>query len=301
MRKTNGVRIFGIPMDLGQNRRGVDMGPSAVRYAGLGERITNLGYAVHDMGNISVPQAEENTTPTSEAEAHHLPQVAAVCQRVYEAITSQWQDDEFGLFIGGDHSISIGTVAAAANQADVGLVWVDAHADMNTSQTSPSGNIHGMSAAVLLGDGSQTLVNVGTDGAKLQPEQVTMVGVRSIDGQERARVHQRGLTVYTMRDVDEQGISAVAQQILSQFATRERLHISFDLDSIDPRHAPGVGTPVMGGLSYREAHLLLEILADSGKACSMDVVEINPILDSGNRTAELAVEMVLSLLGKQIL
>lgn len=302
MRRYDAVHIFGIPMDLGQNRRGVDMGPSAVRYAGLGERITGLGYTVHDSGNIAVSQAEENPQAHDAfANAHFLPQVVAVCQDTYAKIIAEWNADEFGLFIGGDHSISIGTVAAATTMGDIGVIWVDAHTDMNTPQTSPSGNIHGMSVAVLLGDGADSLVNVGSVGAKLQPEQVAMVGVRSVDRHERELVQERGVGVYTMRDIDEHGISRVAQAILDKFADRERLHISFDLDSCDPRHAPGVGTPVMGGLSYREAHLLLEILADSGKACSMDIVEINPILDSVNRTAQLAVEMALSLLGKQIL
>lgn len=296
------VRVFGIPMDLGQNRRGVDMGPSAVRYANLKQRIEALGYEVADEGNIEVPQAEEtpenNPLPVN---AHFLPQVTTVCERTYEKIRECWKQDEFGLFIGGDHSISIGTVAAAAQQDKVGVIWVDAHTDMNTPQISPSGNIHGMSVAVLLGEGAESLVSIGGAGAKLKPEQVAYVGVRSVDNDERDLVHAQGLTVHTMRDVDEHGVRGVAEQVLEQFKKMDHLHVSFDLDSIDPRFAPGVGTPVMGGLTYREAHLLLEILADSGKVRSMDVVEINPILDTTNRTAELAVEMVLSLLGKQIL
>lgn len=296
------VRVFGVPMDLGQSRRGVDMGPSAVRYANLQQKLGELGYTVYDEGNIPVSQAEE--TPEEkrrEMNAHFLPQVATVCQRTYDHIHATWQPHEFGLFIGGDHSISIGTVSAAAQHGDLGVIWVDAHTDMNTPRTSPSGNIHGMSVAVLLGDGAEPLVKIGGAGAALQPEQVAYVGVRSVDEAERALVRARGVRVHTMRDLDEHGIRAVAESILAQFAAFERLHVSFDLDSIDPRFAAGVGTPVLGGLTYREAHLLFELLADSGKVCSMDVVEINPILDVGNRTAELAVEMVLSLLGKQIL
>lgn len=296
------VRIVGVPMDLGQNRRGVDMGPSAVRYAGLGDKIDQLGYTIHDAGNVAISQAEEapQAVPLS-INAQFLPQVARGCQQIYEKICECWHDDEFGLFIGGDHSLSIGTVAAAAQRGEVGVIWVDAHPDMNTPQTSPSGNIHGMSVAVLLGDGPQELVNIGGAGAKLRPQQIAMVGIRSVDAIERQRVRQAGINVYSMRDIDEAGISTIAQQVLAQFNHLERIHVSFDLDSCDPRFAPGVGTPVRGGLSYREAHLLMEILADSGKVCSMDVVEINPILDSCNQTAEIAVEMVLSLLGKQII
>jgi arginase len=296
------ARIFGIPMDLGQNRRGVDMGPSAVRYAHLKERIQQLGFSAHDEGNISVSQAEQNDTLNDPlVNAHFLPQVAQICQSTYEAIQACWQDGEVGLFIGGDHSLSIGTVAAVAARGAVGVLWIDAHTDMNSPQSSPSGNIHGMSVATLLGDGAEALVNVGYSGAKLKPEQVAMIGIRSIDAVERNRVRNSGITVHTMREIDEYGISAIAKQVLAQFAQLERIHISFDLDSCDPSFAGGVGTPVKGGLSYREAHLLMEILSDSGKVCSMDVVEINPILDSRNQTAEIAVEMILSLLGQQIL
>jgi arginase len=290
-------------MDLGQSRRGVDMGPSAVRYAHLSERLQELGYVPHDEGNVIVQQAEESIDPANaELNAHYLPQVMQVCQRTYHMIASRWQDNEFGLFIGGDHSISIATVAAVtALRGDIGVLWVDAHTDMNTPQSSPSGNIHGMSAAVLLGEGPVDLVNIGYPGTKIKPQQLAMIGVRSIDEVERKRVRASGMRVHTMREIDEQGISAIAAQILEQFAPYAHIHVSFDLDSCDPSFAPGVGTPVLGGLSYREAHLLLEILADSGKVCSMDVVEINPILDNRNGTAEIAVEMILSLLGKDIL
>lgn len=300
---TKTVRIFGVPMDLGQSRRGVDMGPSAVRYAHLSERLQQLGYIPHDEGNVIVEQAEEAPEPAQLAiNAHFLPQTAGVCQRTYHMIASRWKDGEFGLFIGGDHSISIATVAAVtALRGDVGVLWVDAHTDMNTPESSPSGNIHGMSAAVLLGDGAEDLVNIGFPGAKISPQQLAMVGIRSVDEAEGHRVRASGIRVHTMRDIDEQGIKVIAGQILEQFASYAHIHVSFDLDSCDPSFAPGVGTPVLGGLSYREAHLLLEILADSGKVCSMDVVEINPILDNRNNTAEIAVEMILSLLGKDIL
>lgn len=297
------VRIFGIPMDLGQSRRGVDMGASAIRYAHLSERLRQLGYAAHDEGNVIVEQAEElPDSVTERMNAHYLPQVTQVCERTYHMIASRWKDGEFGLFLGGDHSISIATVAAVtALRGDVGVLWVDAHTDMNTPASSPSGNIHGMSAAVLLGDGPDALVNIGYPGAKIKAAQMAMIGVRSVDEIERQRVRASGICVHTMRDIDERGIKAIAAQLLEQFAPCAHIHVSFDLDSCDPSFAPGVGTPVMGGLSYREAHLLLEILADSGKVCSMDVVEINPILDNRNHTAEIAVEMILSLLNKDIL
>jgi arginase len=300
--KPKTVRIFGIPMDLGQSRRGVDMGPSAVRYAQLNERIHQLGYKAYDEGNVSVAQAEQSKVAGEvTVNAHFLPQITQICQHTYEAITEHWQEGEFGLFIGGDHSLSIGTVSAVAARGEIGVLWIDAHTDMNTPQSSPSGNIHGMSVATLLGQGAESLVNVGYVGAKIKPENVAMVGIRSIDAVERKRVRGSGITVHTMREIDEQGISAIAHQVLEQFAHLERIHVSFDLDSCDPSFASGVGTPVKGGLSYREAHLLMEILSDSNKVFSMDVVEINPILDNHNQTAETAVEMILSLLGQQIL
>ena len=296
------VRVFGVPMDLGQNRRGVDMGPSAVRYAQLHEKIQALGYMIYDEGNIEVSQAEEARQPLpSDTNAHFLPQVTQVCQAIYEAISARWDEKEFGLFIGGDHSISIGTIAAVTSRKNIGVLWVDAHTDMNTPQSSPSGNIHGMSLAVLLGEGVPELVNLGYDGVKLKPEQVAVVGVRSVDVLERVAVNRSGIQTYTMRDIDEQGIATVANKVLAQFAGLDGIHVSFDLDSCDPRFAAGVGTPVMGGLNYREAHLLMEMLADSGKVCSMDIVEINPILDTYNQTAEIGVEMTLSLLGQHIL
>ncbi len=296
------ARIFGIPMDLGQNRRGVDMGPSALRYANLQQKLEQLGYDVHDEGNVPVTEVEQIDDETT-ANARFLPQVTSVCQHTYDAISTCLQPGEFGIFLGGDHSISIGTVSAVvgAMPGEVGVVWVDAHADMNTPQTSPSGNIHGMSVAVLLGDGAESLVTMGGAGAKLKPEHIAMVGIRDLDPEEREYVRQTGVTIYSMRDVDERGIAEIARRILNQFAHLQRLHISFDLDSCDPTLTPGVGTPVRGGLRYREAHLLMEIFADSGKVHTMDVVEVNPILDVGNSTAEIAVEMVLSLAGKRIL
>ncbi|MGB1288988.1 MAG: arginase [Aggregatilineales bacterium] len=299
---TKKVRIFGIPMDLGQNRRGVDMGPSAIRYAHLQEKLQQMGCMTHDAGNILVAQAEEDFQGDADpVNAHYLPQVLDVCQTSYDKISSELQSDEFGLFLGGDHSISIGTVAAAAQGQNIGVIWVDAHTDMNTPTESPSGNIHGMGLAALLGYGLPALVNIGGDGAKLRAENVAVIGARSIDPRERGRVRESGIKVYTMRDIDERSISVIAAEVLAKFAHLDRIHVSFDLDSCDPRFAPGVGTPVAGGLTYREAHLLMELLADSGKVTSMDVVELNPILDIENRTGETAVAMILSLVGQKIL
>lgn len=296
------IHIFGIPMDLGQKRRGVDMGSSALRYAGLDERLRGLGYTVRDNGNVTAPQLEEVPDSFSaKVNAHYLPQNAAVCQAAYERIVQCLHPDEQAVFIGGDHSMSIGTVSAVASQGEIGVIWVDAHGDFNTPETSPSGNIHGMALAALVGDGPEALVNLGHDGPKLRPQNIAMIGIRDLDAQERVRLMQSGIKVFTMRDIDEHGMYSVAQQLLAHLSHVERLHVSLDLDACDPRIAPGVGTPVMGGLTYREAHLLMEILSDSGKVRTLDVVEINPILDKANRTAKTAVELVCSLLGQRIL
>jgi arginase len=299
------VRIFGVPMDLGQSRRGVDMGPSAIRYAGLQQRLNRLGYETHDGGNIIVPQVEEMEHPFREdaaiGKAHHLPQVTQACQEIYRVATECLSHDERVIFLGGDHSISIGTVAAVEHHWDCGVLWIDAHADMNTPHTSPSGNIHGMSVAVLLGDGPPSLTNINGSAPVLRPEQVVYIGLRALDEKEKRRVASSGTGAYTMRQIDEEGIAAIARKALAHFTAFDHIHVSFDLDSLDPRHAPGVGTPVPGGLTYREAHLLMEILADSGKVRSMDIVEVNTILDERNKTAQVAVELAASLFGQRIL
>ena len=299
------IRIVGVPMDLGQNRRGVDMGPSAIRYAGLQQRLMRLGYELHDSGNIAVPQVEEMEAPyhgdENTGKAHYLPQVAAVCCEIYERATRSICADENVIFLGGDHSISIGTVAAIAHQRAIGVIWVDAHADMNTPFITPSGNIHGMSVSVLLGDGSPELIAIGKPGAVLSPEQIAIVGIRDVDSLERQKVLDSGVGAFSMRTIDEQGMATVVRQVLERFAHLDTIHVSLDLDSLDPRFAPGVGTPVPGGLTYREAHLLMEMLADSGKVHSLDIVEVNPILDDGNQTAKVAVELAASLFGQRIL
>ncbi|GIV78139.1 arginase [Litorilinea aerophila] len=301
------LRILGIPMDLGQQRRGVDMGPSAVRYAGLYERLRGLGHQVEDAGNVPVPVRHEaavqarSWTETPEGGLHHLPAVVQACQQIFDAAQASAASQEIPIFLGGDHSIAIGTVSGMATAGPLGLIWVDAHGDFNTPASSPSGNIHGMPVAVLTGRGHPDLVDLGYPGAKLLPQHIVLVGVRSLDPEERVALAGSGINVYTMRDIDELGMATVARRALSRLSSLARIHVSIDMDAIEPAVAPGVGTPVAGGLTFREAHLLMEILAESEKVRSVDVVEINPILDEGNRTAELAVELIASLLGQRIL
>ncbi len=292
------IRILGVPMDLGQNRRGVDMGPSALRAAGLQARLARLGHDVHDMGNVPVLNPEEDRVAGGHG---RLQAVASACQVVYDAAREGLASGEMYVFLGGDHSVSIGSVAAAAYQEPVGVIWIDAHADFNTPATSASGNIHGMPLAALAGDGHSQLVDLGYPGAKVKTEHVVVIGARDVEPAERKRLAQRSVTVYTMRQVDESGIAVVARQALERLQHLPRLHVSLDMDSLDPDEAPGVGTPVPGGLTYREAHLIMEILADSHRIHSLDIVEINPILDDRNRTAELAVGLAASLLGERIL
>ncbi len=297
---TDTIRIFGVPMDLGQRRRGVDMGPSAVRYAGLNDRLRALGHTVIDNGNLTVPLPENEPPDTSRA--RHLASIAAVCQEAYAATRACLEQGECAVFLGGDHSISIGTVSAMALHGEpVGVIWVDAHGDFNTPEISPSGNVHGMALAALLGHGPAELTDIGRPGAKLQPSQAVLIGTRDLDVAERTALHASGILVFTMREIDELGMAAVARRALDHLRTLARLHISLDMDSLDPNEAPGVGTPVPGGFSYREAHLLMEILADTGKVRSLDIVEVNPILDDRNRTARLAVDLTASLFGQRII
>jgi arginase len=291
-------------MDYGQSRRGVDMGPSAVRYAGLQNRLRGLGYTVHDCGNVQVDVVEEvaETESRSDGNARHLGAVVQVCQTIYDTAQAEIAPDEFAIFLGGDHSIAVGSVASAAKaHGKIGVLWVDAHGDYNTPETSPSGNVHGMPMAALLGKGASALIDVGYAGAKLSPEQVVMIGIRDLDGLERTHLSSSGITVYTMAAIDEHGIGVITRRVIDYLSQFSAIHVSLDMDSLDPTHAPGVGTPVRGGLSYREAHLIMELLAASGKVRSLDIVEINPILDEHNSTAELSVELAASLLGKRIM
>jgi arginase len=294
------IDIFGVPMDLGQRRRGVDMGPSALRYAGLDDALRRLGHTVNDNGNLIVPLPENE--PPDDSRARHLDSVAGVCRDVYNHALTCLEHDETAVFLGGDHSISIGTVSAMdAHGGDVGVIWVDAHGDFNTPDITPSGNIHGMALASLMGRGPKELAGIGYDRAKLKPSEAVIIGARDLDPAERVALREVGVLVITMRDIDEMGMAAAARQALERLSNLKKLHISLDMDSLDPMEAPGVGTPVPGGLTYREAHLLMETLADSGKVASLDIVEVNPILDDRNRTAKLGVELATSLFGQRIL
>jgi len=295
---TKKISIIGVPMDFGQELRGVDMGPAALRYTGLVSRLRQLGHEVVDEGDVSIPIRD---SAVDMAHDKYVKEISQICEAIYKAGNQVVNQGRFPLFLGGDHSIAVGTVAAVANQEPMGLIWVDAHGDFNTPQTSPSGNIHGMPLAALIGEGHDSLVNIGIPGMKIHPDNVVLIGQRDLDPAEKKRIKKSGITIFTMRDIDEQGISSVASKTMMKFAHLKRFHLTLDMDALDPVEAPGVGTPVPGGISYREAHLLMEILSDSGKMCSMDLVETNPILDIANKTAELAVELALSALGKSIL
>jgi len=297
---TNDLRIYGVPMDLGQRRRGVDMGPSALRYAGLAATLSGLGHTVTDSGNLNVPLPEHE--PPDSSKARHLQSIAGVCRDVYDKCLATLHQNESAIFLGGDHSISIGTVSAMHGYSNnVGVIWVDAHGDFNTPEITPSGNVHGMSLACLMGRGPDELINIGSAGAKLKPTDAVILGARDLDINEQKLLREMGVLVISMRDVDEMGASAAAHKALDHLSHLGKVHISLDMDSLDPQEAPGVGTPVPGGLTYREAHLLMEIFSDSGKVSSLDIVEVNPILDNRNSTAKLGVELAASLFGKRII
>jgi len=287
-------------MDFGQLHRGVDMGPAALRYSGLVTRLRALGHEVEDTGDVWVPVRDQGYDTVFGESLNYQSEIIEVCQRVYEAGREAIDQGAFPLFLGGDHSIAMGTVGGVSHEQSTGLIWMDAHGDFNTSETSPSGNVHGMPLAALLGDGDPGLVNIGRSGPKIDPNNVVLIGIRSLDEKERDRLKQSGVTLYTMRDIDEQGISTITNELLMKFIRMKRIHISLDMDIMAPVEAPGVGTPVPGGLTYREAHLFMEIISDSGKLSSMDLVEINPILDQANKTAGLAVDLTVSALGKRI-
>lgn len=300
------IRILGVPLDLGQSRRGVDMGPSAVRVAGLEARLEALGYQVEDDGNISVGIAENQSV--GDPKAKYLEAIAETCVREAEHVLGALSAGEIPLVLGGDHSVAAGTVSGIAEfyrrkGQQVGLIWVDAHADMNTPETSPSGNVHGMPMAALMGLGPDSLKNIFGWSPKVSPGNTVLVGVRSIDVAERENIRRAGIAeVYTMRDIDERGMRAVMEQALS-IAGRGTAgyHLSLDMDWVDPEDAPGVGTPVRGGATYREAHLAMEVAADDGRMLGLEVVEVNPVLDECNRTAELAAELICSAFGEKIL
>jgi len=299
------IAIIGAPLDLGSDRRGVDMGPSALRVANINKRVASLGYEVEDLGNVPVDQPE--SLPEGPRLAKYLPQIAALCQRLGTMVERVADEDKAPLVLGGDHSIAIGTVAGMSRhfrkkKKRMGLLWIDAHADMNTPQTSPSGNIHGMPLACCIGMGPDELSKLFGFSPKVQPKNVALVGLRDVDILERPHVRGSGVRAFTMRDIDERGLRAVMEQATGIASDGTvGFHLSLDMDYVDPQYAPGVGTPVRGGATYREAHLAMEMICDSGHLVSMEVVEVNPVIDEVNRTADLAVELVMSALGKKIL
>jgi arginase len=295
------VGIFGVPMDLGQDRRGVDMGPSAIRYARLEACLEDLGHGVTDLGNAGVPIPE---VVSSGEKVKHLAAVKSVCEEVSERAAAIVSEGLFPIFLGGDHAIAIGTVSGVARStsgARTGVIWVDAHADFNTPATSPSGNIHGMPLATLTGRGPPDLVGIGGPGASVETEDIVVVGLRSVDVEEKNLLREAGVKVYTMKDIDAYGAARIVRSAIKGLKHVDRVHLSLDLDAVDPEVAPGVGTPVRGGLTYREAHLLMELVNEAGIVSSLDVVEVNPILDVKNGTATLAVELVESLMGRRII
>jgi arginase len=299
------IYVIGVPLDLGGNRRGVDMGPSAFRIAGLGERIAALGHRVVDKGDLVTPIPEVKSE--GDPKKRYIRDIARVCQKLYHASLECFDADGLPLVLGGDHSLAAGSVAAAAEVArrkekPLGLLWVDAHADMNTPVTSPSGNVHGMPLAALLGPEPAELARIGGFTPKVEPSRTVLIGLRNLDDREKVLVRESQVHVFTMKDIDRQGIASVVEQAIAiAGADNAGIHVSFDLDVCDPGIAPGVGTPVKGGLDYREAHVVMEMVSDSGLMTSLDVVEVNPILDLQNATAILGVELVSSALGQKII
>jgi len=297
------IHILGVPMDLGAGRRGVDMGPSAIRIAGLADKLKILGHSVSDGGDIAIKSPEQ--LRIRDPRLKYLPEIVRACTILSHRVSKIMTHGDFPLILGGDHSIAMGTIAGLAAYArehskKLGILWIDAHGDMNTDKTSPSGNIHGMPLAASVGLGALELRSVGGDFRKADPRKVALVGVRDLDGEERKAIRHQGMHVFTMKEIDNDGMGTVIRRALRTLKGVDLLHVSLDLDSIDPSVAPGVGTPVKGGLDYREAHLLMESVADSGMMSSLEVVEVNPILDSRNQSAEFAVELVQSLFGKKI-
>lgn len=299
------IALVSVSIDLGAGRRGVDMGPSALRIAGITRAVEDLGYTVTEAGTVTAG-GFESVTP-GETTLRFLDEIADVAERARACVSRSLDQEKLPLILGGDHSLSIGTVAAvAAHYRDrgerIGLIWVDAHADMNRPETTPSGNIHGMSLAVLMGHGHPRLTSLSGDGPAVRPENVTVLGARQVDPGERDLIRELGVRVITMSEIDERGIGACMDEALERALDGTAgVHLSYDLDSLDPVNAPGVGTPVQGGLTYREGHLVCEKAAATGKLVGLEMVELNPVLDDRNRTAHMAVGLVASALGQSIL
>jgi arginase len=299
------VHLIGVSLDLGGNRRGVDMGPSAFRIAGLTERLVALGVSVVDHGDVVAPIPEVKAS--GDPNKKYIRDIARVCERLYKTSLAALDKGDLPLVLGGDHSLASGSVAATADyvrreEKPLGLIWVDAHADMNTPATTTSGNVHGMPLASLLGPEPGELSRIGGFSPKVRPEHTVLIGIRNLDNREKELVRDSRVHVFTMKDIDRSGIAAVVEQALARAgAGTAGVHVSFDMDVCDPAIAPGVGTPVKGGLDYREAHLVMEMIADSGLLRGLDLVEVNPILDDRNTTALLGVELALSALGQKII
>jgi len=299
------IAIIGAPLDLGQGRRGVDMGPSAMRVANLNAKLASLGYVVEDRGNVPVEQAE--AAPEGHPRAKYLPQIAATCQRLALLVAETLSGGGVPIVLGGDHSVAVGTVSGVSHffrerQQTVGLIWLDAHADMNTPESSPSGNVHGMPLACIVGHGPAELTGLFGYKPKIAPKNVVIVGLRDVDQTEKSNVAEYGVHAFTMREIDERGMRSVMDEAIRLACDGAAgFHLSLDMDFVDPTDAPGVGTPVRGGVTYRESHLAMEMIGDSRRMVSMEVVEVNPVIDEVNRTADLAVELVMSGLGKRIL
>ena len=299
------AKIIGVPMDLGAGRRGVDMGPSAIRIAGLNQAMALLGYDVTDAGNVHVhpPEAIEEMNPR----ARYLTQIAAAAEELAAMTEAALEENALPVILGGDHSIAIGSVAGLASyyrkrNQKVGIIWLDAHADSNTPETSPSGNIHGMPLAALLGRGARELTHVAGFAPKVLPENTAIIGARSIDPGERELLKSLGIRVFTMSELDERGLADIVLEAVEIASLNTAgLHVTMDMDFIDPFYAPGVGTPERGGATYREGHLAMEKIAESSRVLSVELTEVNPVFDTANQTAQLAVELILSALGKKIL
>jgi arginase len=294
------ISLLGVPMDLGADRRGVDMGPSAIRYAGLSEKLYALGHDVSNLDAIPVPEPE--TRAPGDPRLKYLDLIVTVVAQTADRVADQLALDRLPVVLGGDHSIALGSVSGAARAlGTTGLLWLDAHADFNTAETSPSGNIHGMILASLVGLGDPRLVQAAGTGPHIDSQRVAIIGARDIDSGERELLRKAGVRVYTMSDIDRRGMAEIMREAMALVSgDTTGLHVSFDVDVVDPSEAPGVGTPVPGGVTYREAHLAMELVAESGRLRSLDIVEVNPILDRENRTAVLAAELVLSAVGKTI-
>lgn len=296
------MSIIGVPLDHGQSRRGVNMGPSAIRYAGAVDRLEAIGHDVTDEGDIQVGVAKRTELNTSNLK--NVNEIIKANTNLAQKVEDVVKAGSFPLVLGGDHSIAIGTLAGlATSYNNLGVIWYDAHADMNTAETSPSGNIHGMPLAVCIGLGDERLVNLHTEGQKVKPENIVIIGARDVDPGERLLIKERGIKVYTMHEIDKNGMSSVMQDAIAYLQSREvdGVHLSLDLDGLDPLYTPGVGTPVPGGISFRESHLAMEMLEESGLITSAEFVEVNPILDVENKTADVAVDLMGSLFGEKLL